>query len=353
MNKPVPIPLRPDPDARREAHVRSLTRACIATGIASFDKRQIHAEQYAKTAWGDDHIANMVLRAAVSPASLAGNAALARVSLAFLETLTPVSAGADLLRRGLGLDFDGAASIRVPGIAIPTADFVAEGAPIPAPIETTSAGPTLSPFKIAALASLTNEMLRSSNAEEMVRAVLVESTGPALDKVLFSANAAASDRPAGLLHNIAALTPASGASGKDQIIVDDLQALVAAIAPVAGNNNIVLVASPDAAVALQMRVFREEWPVLMSSSLPAKTVIVVAVNAVVSAVDGAPMVDASAQTAFVRDTVAQEIVTVGGTPGTSVGSVYQTDETLLRLRWPIVWALRASNGLAWMSGVNW
>src|SRR5215831_7732103 len=230
-------------------------------------------------------------------------------AVAFLETLVPLSAGADLLRRGLGLNFSGAASIRVPGITIPTADFVAEGAPIPAPLIATSSGPTLTPFKIAALATLTNEMMRSPNAVDMVRQVLVEACGPALDKQLFSTNAAASDRPAGLRNGIAGLTPASGTSGKDQINVDDLQALATAIAPVAGNSNIVIVASPDAAVALQMRVLREEWPILVSSQLAARTVIMVAVNAVVSAVDGAPQIDASAHAELAPDTIPQEIVT--------------------------------------------
>jgi hypothetical protein len=352
MNKALPIPLRPDPDARRDAHVRSLTRAAIATGLSALD-HQIRAQDYARRTWGNDHLVDMVLRAAVQPASLAGNSALAHVSLAFLEVLTPMSAGADLLRRGIGLDFDGAASIRVPGIAIPTADFVAEGAPIPAPLETTSAGPTLTPFKIAALASLTNEMLRGSNAEDMVRAVLVESAGPALDKAMFSANAATSAKPAGLLNGIAALTPAASASAKDQIVVDDMQALALAIAPVSGNSNVVVVASPDAAVALRLRVLREDVPILTSSQLAARTVIMVAVNAVVSAVDGAPMVDASSQSAFVRDTVPQEIVTAAGTVATSVGSTFQTDESLLRLRWPISWALRDARGIAWMTGVNW
>jgi hypothetical protein len=274
------------------------------------------------------------------------------VSLAFPETVTPQSAGADVLRRGIGLDFDGAASIRCPAIAIPTTDFVAESAPIPAPLETTTPGPTLTPFKIAALASLTNEMLRSSNAEEMVRAVLIESTGPALDKALFSANAATTAKPAGLLAGVTPLTPAA-AGEKAQIIVDDMQTLALAVAPVAGNNNVVVVASPDAAVALRLRVLREDVPILTSASLAVRTVILIATNAIVSAVDGAPMVDASSQTAFVRDTVPQEIVTTPGVVATSVGSVYQTDESLLRLRWSISWALRDVRALAWMSGVNW
>jgi hypothetical protein len=181
----------------------------------------------------------------------------------------------------------------------------------------------------------------------------LESTGPALDKVLFSTNPAASDRPAGLRNGIAGLTPAASASAKDQIIVDDLQALATAIAPVSGNSNIAIVASPDAAVALQMRVFREEWPILVSTQLPAKTVIMVAINAIVSAVEGPPQIEASSQTTFVRDTVAQEIVTAGGTVATMVGSTFQTDQVLLKLRWPLSYALRSNSGLAWMTAVNW
>jgi hypothetical protein len=93
--------------------------------------------------------------------------------------------------------------------------------------------------------------------------------------------------------------------------------------------------------------------VLISGSLAAKTVIAIAANAVVSAVDGAPVIDASTETEYVPDTVPQEIVTSGGTVATSVGSTYQKDSVALRLKWPISWALRTPTGLAWMTGVNW
>jgi hypothetical protein len=344
---------------RSADNVTALTRAAIAIGLGTLDK-QTYPEDYIKRTW-DDHLANMVLRAATAPATLAGNAALARVAVAFLETLVPLSAGADLLRRGLGLNFSGAASVHVPGITIPNADFVGEGAPIPAPLITTSSGPTLTPFKIGALTVLTNEMMRSPNAENLVRQVLVEACGPALDKQLFSTNAAASDRPAGLRYGITGLNPAP-AGEKAQIIVDDLQALAVALAPVAGKNkgvpvagngNIVLVASPDAAVALRLRLYTEEWPVLTTAQLPAKTVIMVATNAIVSAVEGAPQIDASAHAELTPDTIPQEIVNAGGTVAIAATSPFQMDKVALRLRWPITWALRASNGLAWMTNVNW
>jgi hypothetical protein len=184
--------------------------------------------------------------------------------------------------------------------------------------------------------------------------VLVESTGPGIDKVLFSANAAASDRPAGLLNGIAALTPSAAGGNKGETLVNDLQTLATAIAPVAGNGDIVLVASPDAAVALRLRLPTSvEWPVLTSSSLAARTVIAIAAAAVVSAVDGVPQIDAKQSVAIHYETSPLPIVGSGGVVATPVGSTYQTDSVALRLRWPISWALRSSGAVAWMQNVNW
>jgi hypothetical protein len=123
-------------------------------------------------------------------------------------------------------------------------------------------GTTLNPHKLAVISTLTGEMIRYSNAEAMVRQVLIESTGPAIDKVLFSANAAASDRPAGLLNGITALNPEGIVGTKAETMIDDLQALATAVAPIAGNGNIVLVAAPAQAVAITMRAPRMiDWPV--------------------------------------------------------------------------------------------
>jgi hypothetical protein len=355
MNAPQPprgIPLRPDPHALDESAVSSLVRAVIAVGLARLD-RNMPASEQAKARWGSDRTLDLVMRAATTPTSLAGSPQLAQVAVAFLKALAPQSAGADLLMRGVGLNFDGAASISVPAISIPVADFVGEGMPIPAVQSVTTSGPTLTPHKLAVITSLTGEMMRNTNAETLVRQVLIEAAGPAVDKVLFSANPAGSDRPAGLLNGIAGLTPAAPGE-KSQIIVDDLQALTLAIAPVSGNGDFVLVASADAATALRLRLPTSvQWPVLTSAALPPKTVIVVALNALVSAIDGTPQIDASSEAEFVRNTVAAEIVTVGGTIGQPIGSLFQTDSVALRLRWPISWALRDPRGLAFMTAVNW
>jgi capsid protein len=333
-----------------DAEVLSLTRAAIASGLAALDG--VRPSDIAKR-WYDDRV-ELVLRAASSPTALSTTPALAQVSFAFLTALTPISAGAALLERGIGLNFAGAAQITVPNIAIPNATFVGEGKPIPVVTAPTSAGATLTPHKIAVIAALTGEMMRSTNAEALVRQALIEATGPALDKILFSANAATADAPAGLLNGIAALTPGAAGQAKGEILVDDLQKLATAIGPVSGNGNVVLVASPDAAAALVMRLpSAVEWPVLQSASLPARTVIAVAAAAVVSAVQGVPQIDVSTNSAFQYDDAPGEIVNIGGVASGRTVSMYQTDEVALKLRWPISWALRNSAGLAWMSNVNW
>jgi capsid protein len=312
-------------------------------------RHSTYPDEVARTLWPADPDVELVLRAATASHTLANTPVLAQIAKVFLTTLVPVSAGADLLARGIGLTFDGAAQITLPGISVPTADFVGEGAPIPVVQSTTSPGAVLSPHKLSVITSLTGEMLRNSNAETLVRDVLMQSTGPAVDRVLFSANAAAADRPAGLLNGVAALTPA-GVGEKAQAIVDDLQSLASAVAPVAGNGGITLVASPDAAVALALRMPREvTWPVLTSASLAARTVIAVAANAVVSAVEGTPQIDASQESDLQSDTAPAS----DGSLGTPRFSMFQKDAVGLRLRWPISWCLRTPTAIAWMASVNW
>jgi Phage capsid family len=344
--------LRPDYSPRGSEGLSSFTRACLAVGLSKLSDEGARPEEIAAR-WGNVRNIEMVLRAAVNPTSVAATAPLAQVATSFLSALTATSAGADLLSRGIQLSFGGAASLTVPGISIPTATFVGELKPIPVVQAVTNTGATLTPSKLAVITTLTGEMMRSPNAEQLVRQVLIESTGPALDAAMFSAAAATTDHPAGLLNGITAKTPAA-AGEKAQIIIDDIQQLASAVAPVSGNNSIVLVASPDAAVALVLRLYSAlTWPILTSASLAPRTVIAVATNALVSAVDGLPQIDATRDAELHRDSVPAEIVTAGGTVAYPVGSLFQTDQVGLRLRWPLTWGLRSPAGLAWMSNVNW
>jgi hypothetical protein len=338
-------------EAAGDDAISSLVRACLATGLSKFTPTQ--PAEFVRRTW-DDECAGLILRAAVSPASLSNTPALTQVTAVLLDALVPLSAGADLLQRGVRLNFAGVSQINVPSIAISVCDFVGEGQPIPVVQAPTTPGPVLTPHKLAVISTLSREIMESSNAEQLVRQVLVESTGPAIDKVLFSTSAPGTDRPAGLLSGIVSLTPGASGPSKGEVLVDDIQKLATAVGPVAGNGDLVIVASPDAAAALVLRLpSAVQWPVLTSSSLAARTVIVIATAAVVSAVEGSPQVDAGRHAEIHRETVPQEIVTAAGTTAAPVGSVFQTDQIALRLRWPISWALRDTRGVAWMQNVNW
>src|SRR5262249_16657904 len=338
----------PTPSAASTA----LVRAVIAKATSGVDSSR-SAGEIARAMWGEDRDVDLILRAAASPHTLANTPVLAQIAKTFLATLVPMSAGADLLNRGVMLNLTGVAQITLPGIALPVVDFVGEGSPIPVAQAVTSGGASLTPHKLAIITALTGEMLSASNAEELVRMVLVDACGPGIDKVLLSTAAAAPDRPAGLLNGVAALTPTTAGQAKGELLVDDVQALAAAVAPVAGNGNVVLVASPDAAVALRLRLPQSvEWPVLTSSPLAARTVIAVAANAVVSAVEGTPQIDASQEALIHRDTAPTDIVP-SGTMAVPVSSLWQMYSVGLRLRWPISWCLRTPSAIAWMTGVNW
>src|SRR5262249_30970527 len=74
------------------------------------------------------------LRAATAPAmtTVAGWAQeLGQVTNVFLASLTGASAAADLLGRGLRVQFNGNRTISLPLIAVGSASFIGEGKPIP------------------------------------------------------------------------------------------------------------------------------------------------------------------------------------------------------------------------------
>ena len=79
-----------------------------------------------------------------------------------------------MLGRGISLTFDREGSIALPSMAQGEADFVAEGKPIPVKRFDTSVPAQLEPYKLAALSTLTGEMIRSTNAEALVRTALSE-----------------------------------------------------------------------------------------------------------------------------------------------------------------------------------
>ncbi|WP_167561320.1 phage major capsid protein [Bradyrhizobium sp. AS23.2] len=290
-----------------------------------------------------------VTRGAVAPADLATPAwagGLGITGMDFLADLVGLSAGADLLQRCLQVSLDKRAKALLPAIAPGEAGFVAELEPVPVVELLTSAGPSIEPFKIAEIAKLTREMLEASNAETIVRMALVESTAPAIDRVMFSTNAPTAAAPTGILNGIAPIA-ASVNTTPSEAMADDLCVLVQAVSPYAGNSNVVWVMAPAQATRLFLRAERLSYPVLQSSVVNPGVVICIVVNAVAAWL-GAPEVVTSKEATTQDDTAPGDINSAAPSR-----SDFQTDSVSLRLRWPLSWAVRETGAISYVTATKW
>jgi hypothetical protein len=282
---------------------------------------------------------------------------LAQTALAdFILSIGPQSAGAAVLRRAISLQFSNNAAIKVPSVtsAAANAGFVGEGNPIPVRQLSFDAGVTLAPRRFLALAEFTREIFVHStpSVETLLRAVLSESVGAALDTAMFSSTAGDTTRPAGLLVGLSATTPSAGG---DWAMLSDLETLAGAVAPVSSNAPLLFVASPKQAARLRYSNQLKDIEVFSSSALADKTIICIAGNCLVSAIDPVPKFDVSdSGTVVMRD----DPTALGsvGTPnvvGATARSQFQADMIGLRMRFEMSWGLRSTTGLAFMNATNW
>src|SRR4029077_4873610 len=256
-----------------------------------------------------DRDAETLTKAAQSPPTLSGTPALQQIALALVASLIPISASAALIARSLQLQF-AAAQVKVPGLHLPRAGWIGEGSAIPVSEGTTSIDAVLDPYKLGVIVELTGEMMRSSNAELLVRTALLAAVGPSLDLAMFS-NAAGVPgvSPPGILNGVTSLTPTTG--GGLTAMVGDVQQLADALAAVAGNGGICLIAAIKQSVSLAMLPPGGcPYPVFASSVFPAGMIIAVGPQALCSIV-AAPAIEASGNAIMHEDPSALPIV-VGG-----------------------------------------
>jgi hypothetical protein len=297
-----PIPLRPDRSAIQERNVRSLVRACIAIARGRIPGQRTEPTKIVERAWPSDDAARLIVRASSDPpASVSTTSPFARqVWPDFIKAMVPYSAAAALIDAGLKFTLgDGVAFINVPSFAaVPTgASFVAEASPIPVMQYQESAPPALTLKKVSAIVVLSEELIESSNAEPLVRDVMMRTVGLALDTVLFDPNPATSVRPAGLLYGITA-TPEAGLTGGSNFeqMCADMSKLAGLVAHVGGR--IFYIVSPARAVNIALH---SGYPtsdirlidVVPSAAIPDNEMVCVAADAFVSATAGAPEIRAA------------------------------------------------------------
>ena len=304
-----PIPLRPDPSALRRAGVTALARTAVAHLLAKIDGG--NPGQMAEKMFPGDGDVALLSKGAVATTTTGNMPALVQTLVAdFIASLGGVSAGAVLLGQSLQLKFDGNGAISIPTFVADAAlvSFVREGYPIPAR-SLTGAPVLLDPSKLAVIVTLTNEVVTGSagNAVKMVEDVLTRSTGLALDVALLDDQPAIDEvRPAGLRHNISALS-ASGSTDPAVAMASDVGAVLGAVSAVVGNVPPILIAAPARATMLRLsgKDGVRSTAILASSALPADVLVAIAPNAVVSATDSIPQISVSFDTAVHQNAAAR------------------------------------------------
>jgi HK97 family phage major capsid protein/HK97 family phage prohead protease len=317
-------------------------------------------------------------RAATAPATTttAGWAAELAVTGqgAFVDLIMAGSIYQPVSSRGFSVTLGRYGQISMPTRATtPTiaGSFVAEGAPIPVR-QAAFTTVTIGLKKMAVITSYTRELAEHSTPEieALLRRLIVDDTGVAVDSVFIDANAVSAIRPAGIRNGVAAITATTG--GGFTALVGDIKALVGALAAVNALRNPVWIMNPVQAIAISLTQnnggdfpFQAEingnrmmgYPVVVSSTVPAGMVILINADDLMVVAGDTPRFDVSDQaTLHFEDTSPLQLTT--GAQGSAVAatptrSMFQTDSLALRMVLPMNWAMLRTGSVAWTQGVTW
>jgi hypothetical protein len=327
----------------------------------------LSAETILRAEHPEDQITPLILRAATTQATTtdaawAGPLARQAVSQA-IEDIVAMSALGAVLRAGaLNVDLGRNASVRVPGRATTVAGagkWVQEGHPIPAVQFNLLGGPVLTATKLAVLVTMTREITEASNIEDVVRVLVTEAAGLALDAALFSTNAATAAQPAGILNGLSALTATAGASLGFDACGQDLGKLTGDIAARAGGLHSFFIAAPAQATSIRFWAGGQFGrtpggdllPVAAAAGLAPGTVICLEPESLALTLSDPQFSVATVAAVHQEDTNPLDISS-GGTLASPVKSMFQTDALALRMTLSANWGMRAPH-VAYMTGVGW
>ncbi|HEY2243468.1 MAG TPA: hypothetical protein VGH47_04490 [Xanthobacteraceae bacterium] len=320
-------------------------------------------ETMARAMYPDDQVTPLVLRAATTQATTtdplwAGPLAMQSRADA-IEDVVALSALGRLLAAGaLNVDLGRLATLIVPGRVTNVLDagqFVQEGKPVQVR-QLNVTGAPLRPRKLEVIVTVTRELTEASNIEDVVRVILTEAAGIALDAAIFSATAATPARSAGILNGLVALAPS--AAGGFEGAGEDLGALTLDLATRAGGQFPFFIAAPSQATTLRYWAGgqfgtgpgSDILPVAASAGLPDKTVVCLEPRSFVCTI-GQPSFSASrVATLHQEDTTPADIV--AGAAATPVKSMFQIDAIALKMTLWADWAMRAPH-VSFMDAVTW
>jgi hypothetical protein len=339
--------------ARREAPFAAINMISRAAALVA--QNPMGALQTARAERPDDYELHESIetRAAVVPTSAATVTAFSQTAVADVAAVIgPMSGFSQVTARALAVDLDGpAGGVLVPGMtaAADSIAFIAPGAAIPVK-QYTFGNATLSSHKAAAIVTLTRECAEHSNAEKLIRALMVENVGLSVDKIFFDETETDGIRPSGLRFGTAGLT--SDGPAAMQV---DLATLAAAVAPKAGSmDNIVFVASPDVAVKIMLALPNLKIPVISTGGISTGTILSLVPSCLAVAASPTIQWSVSDETVLHMEDSSPTALSTAGTPTSAANrSIWQTDAKALRLIFEVDWKWRTTDAIAWMTSIEW
>lgn len=339
-------PLVPSDIATRSV----VPRSCFAALLAA--TRNVDPARVAGERWPTEApVLQALLRAATDPATTTEPAwagALAEGAVGqWLPTLTPESAAAALIPRGVRLRIRGGQPLSVPISTTPPsqAPWVGESSPIPATAFSFSTTDPMAARKMAVIVSMTRELARHSTAESVFNKLLQERAAYSLDAAYFSTDAGDDVVHAGLLNG---LTPIAGSGD----MVEDLSLLAAAVSGLGASGEVVFISSTARAAVLRLRSPVVNVEVFGSSALPDDRVIAVDPRALAHGFGPAPDISASEETVIHMDDAPANIGTGAGVASPAV-SAFQVAMVVQRMILDVAFLSRRAGAVAYMDGIDW
>ena len=338
-------------DAEAARPGEALLRACVAHAIRAAKGTVTLADELVH----HDEQVRIIARTAASPATTSGWASqVCGAAVADLfRILSPRSAAAALIARALGVSLEGVSTVSVPGTVATAAgagSWIAEGSPLRVSQFDLSAMATITPFKLGTAVTMTAETALHSNAEAIIRALLIASASLALDQALFDPTQAAVPglNPASLTNGVVPLAASTDAGVTG--MATDIKTLIAAL----NGSDPVIIAAPGQAAALKFAAGANfDIPILPSSALAAGTVVGIEAPSLVFGFGTDPVIDASRDAILHMEDANPEPISESGTVPSPVRSLWQTDCIALRLIIRLGFALRSASHVQLLTGVAW
>ena len=185
----------------------------------------------------------------------------------------------------------------------------------------------------------------------MIGRLMSQGASRALDRKVFSADAATADAPAGLLAGVTPIVADTGTGSAG--MAADLIALMTAISNANVIGDIVLVTNPARALTIALLSFGAmPNAVLTSSQIDPATVIAIGVDGIASGFDGVPSIEASGVPAIHFADPALPL-NESGVLASPASSSFQRDLVLLKLRTWCAWGVTQPGAVQVIHNVSW